>query len=260
MYFCTLCPSIGPKERSRQALDRLPRVSNFLTNFWVEHFDGARLSPNSFRNTVWHALNEPVCQYLRTRNPLCSAVYIFTHAAFDSQLPRCRNAQHRQMKVIGSVQITGRSMLFSTVAGMCILYTFFIGPLAQSNNSETLYAKRFKPSTSTLWEKYSRIWRTHSSVLGCERRPVSASIMSRSCFASFPVCVYKFSSHYLNNMIFIDDSLGRLAKDSPCIRRMEVQFILKLSTRCDEWSAARHQFFQWRDPQLPFDWETGWRG
>ena len=31
--------------------------------------------------------------------------------------------------------------------------------LAQSNNSKTLYAKRFKPSTSTLWEKYSRIWR-----------------------------------------------------------------------------------------------------
>jgi len=43
---------------------------------------------------------------------------------------------------------------------------------------------------------------THSSVLGCERRPVSASVMSRSCFASFPVCVYKFSSHYLNNIIF----------------------------------------------------------
>ena len=30
---------------------------------------------------------------------------------------------------------------------------------AQSNNSKTLYAKRFKPSTSTLWEKYYRIWR-----------------------------------------------------------------------------------------------------
>ena len=43
---------------------------------------------------------------------------------------------------------------------------------------------------------------TRSSVLGCERRPVSASIMSRYCFASFPVCVYKFSSHYLNNIIF----------------------------------------------------------
>jgi len=43
---------------------------------------------------------------------------------------------------------------------------------------------------------------THSSVLRCERRPVSASIMSRSYCASFPVCVYKFSSHYLNNIIF----------------------------------------------------------
>jgi len=43
---------------------------------------------------------------------------------------------------------------------------------------------------------------THPSVLGCERRPGSASIMSGSCFASFPVCVYKFSSHYLNKIIF----------------------------------------------------------
>ena len=43
---------------------------------------------------------------------------------------------------------------------------------------------------------------THTSVSGCERIPVSASIMSRSYFASFPVCVYKFSSHYLNNIIF----------------------------------------------------------
>ena len=66
--FCTLCPSIGPKERSRQALDRLPVVSNFLTNFWMQHFDVAHLLPNSARNTVWHALNEPVCQCLRMRN------------------------------------------------------------------------------------------------------------------------------------------------------------------------------------------------
>ena len=57
---------------------------------------------------------------------------------------------------------------------------------------------------------------THSSVLGCERRPVSASIMSRSCFASFPVRVYKFSSHNLNNIIFYRHSLGPLARDSPC--------------------------------------------
>ena len=76
VYFCALFPSIGPKERSRQALDRLPLVSNFLTNFWMQHFDGASLSPNSVRNAVWLALNEPVCQYLRTRNPRCSTVYI----------------------------------------------------------------------------------------------------------------------------------------------------------------------------------------
>jgi len=41
---------------------------------------------------------------------------------------------------------------------------------------------------------------THSSMFGCERRPVSASIMSRSYFASFPACVYTFSSYYLNNI------------------------------------------------------------
>ena len=76
VYFCTLCPSIGPKERSRQALDRLPLFSNFLTSFWMQHLDGARLSPNSVRNAVWHALNEHVCQYLRTRNPRCSTLYI----------------------------------------------------------------------------------------------------------------------------------------------------------------------------------------
>ena len=52
-------------------------------------------------------------------------------------------------------------------------------------------------------KKYSGIWKkTHSTVLGCERRPVSASIMSRSSFASFPVCVYKFSSLYLNNNFY----------------------------------------------------------
>ena len=63
-------------QRSRQVLDRLPIVSNLLTNFWMQHFDDARLSPNSFRNAICHALNEPVCQYLRTRNPRCSTVYI----------------------------------------------------------------------------------------------------------------------------------------------------------------------------------------
>ena len=53
-------------------------------------------------------------------------------------------------------------------------------------------------------------------VIDIERRPFSASTMSRSYFASFPVCVYKFSSHYLNKIIFIDNSLGLLARESPC--------------------------------------------
>ena len=58
---------------------------------------------------------------------------------------------------------------------------------------------------------------THSSVLGFERRPVSASIISRSCFASFPVFVYKFQVVISITYFFIDNSLGPLARDSPCI-------------------------------------------
>ena len=61
--------------------------------------------------------------------------------------------------------------------------------------------KKFEKSVPEFGE-------THSSVLGCETRPVSASIMSRSSFASFPVCVYKFSSHYLNNIIFYRQQFG----------------------------------------------------
>jgi len=55
--------------------------------------------------------------------------------------------------------------------------------------------RHFEKSIPEFGEKYS-------SVLGCERSPVSVSIVSRSCFASFPVCVYKFSRHYFNNIIF----------------------------------------------------------
>jgi len=84
---------------------------------------------------------------------------------------------------------------------------------------------------------------TLSSVLGCERKPVSASIMSRSCFASFPVCVYKFSSHYINNIIFIDNSLGPLARDSPCI--LFISFIIKCLVIID--ARCKHE-----DPHLMF--------
>jgi len=82
--------------------------------------------------------------------------------------------------------------------------------------------RRYTPRDSSHQRRHfgtniSEFGETHSSVLGCERRPVSASIKGRSCFASFPVCVYKFSSHYLNNIIFIDNSLGPLATESSCI-------------------------------------------
>ena len=53
-------------------------------------------------------------------------------------------------------------------------------------------------------------------VINIERRQFWATIMSRSCLASFPVCLYKVSSHYLSNIIFIDHSLGPLARESPC--------------------------------------------
>ena len=88
-----------------------------------------------------------------------------------------------------------------------------------SHNRRT--QRRYTPRDSSRQRRHfgksiPEFGETHSYVLGCERRPVSASIMSRSCFASFPVCVYKFSSHYLNNIIFIDNSLGPLATESPC--------------------------------------------
>ena len=66
---------------------------------------------------------------------------------------------------------------------------------------------------------------THSSLLGCERIPVSATIMSRSCFASLQVFVFKFSRHYLNIIIFIDNSLGPLTIESPCIMKFKLNFL-----------------------------------
>ena len=82
--------------------------------------------------------------------------------------------------------------------------------------------RRYTPTDSSRQSRHfgkgiPEFGETHSSVLGCERRPVSASIMSRSCFVTFPVCVYKISSHCLSNVIFIDNISGPLARDSPCI-------------------------------------------
>jgi len=79
--------------------------------------------------------------------------------------------------------------------------------------------KRYTPRDSSRQRRHfgksiSEFGETHSVVLGCERRPVSALILSRPCFVSLPVCVRKFSSYYLNNINFIDNSLGPLAQSN----------------------------------------------
>jgi len=88
-----------------------------------------------------------------------------------------------------------------------------LGPIeGQSVQKYTPYnrttQRRYTPRDSSRQRRHfgksiPEFGEMHSIVLGCERRPVSASIMSRSCFASFPVCVCKLSSHYLNNIIFL---------------------------------------------------------
>jgi len=102
-----------------------------------------------------------------------------------------------------------------------------LGPIErQSVQKYTLHnrttQRRYTPRDSSrqrghFGKSIPEFGETHSRVLECKRRPVSASIMSRSCFASFPVCVYKFSSHYLNKINFIGNSLGSLARESLCI-------------------------------------------
>jgi len=87
-----------------------------------------------------------------------------------------------------------------------------LGPIEGQSVQKYTPHSRTTQKHHTPWDSGLQRWHfeksipefgeTHSSVIGCERRPVSASIMSRFCFASFPVCVYKISSHYLNNIIF----------------------------------------------------------
>ena len=70
-----------------------------------------------------------------------------------------------------------------------------LGPKYTLHNRTT--QRRYTPRESSRQRRHfgksiPEFGETHSSVLGCERRPFSTSIMTRSCFASFPVCVYTF--------------------------------------------------------------------
>jgi len=93
---------------------------------------------------------------------------------------------------------------------------FFLSGLLKGKNrtrKNRTTQRRYTPRDSSRQRRHfgksiPEFGETHSSVFGCERRPVSASIMSRSCFASFPVCVYKLSSNYLNNIIFYRQQFG----------------------------------------------------
>ena len=71
--------------------------------------------------------------------------------------------------------------------------------------------------------------------------------MSRSCFASFPVCVYKFSSHYLKKIIFIDNRLGPLATEPPCTNQPDALisqiYFWNKTLRVSDSSSAHHQEF-----------------
>jgi hypothetical protein len=60
--------------------------------------------------------------------------------------------------------------------------------------------------------------------------------LSRSCFASIPVCVYKFSRHYLNNIIVIHSSLGSLTTESPytfCTAQYVGSCYMRQDGRCE---------------------------
>jgi hypothetical protein len=101
-----------------------------------------------------------------------------------------------------------RSVSASIIGRFC--FTSF--PEFGETHSSVLGCERRSVSASIIgrfcFTSFPEFGETHVSVLGCEMRPVSASIMGRFYFSSFPVCVYKCSSHYLNNIIFYRQHFG----------------------------------------------------
>ena len=122
---------------------------------------------------------------------------------------KCEHA--RNCKFFKETTIS-KKPLSSRSPGLTLADFFLWGPLKGEvykkytpHNRTT--QRRFMPRDSSHQRRHfgksiPEFGETHSSALGCERRPVSASIMSRSCFASFPVCVHKFTNHYFHNIIF----------------------------------------------------------
>ena len=117
-----------------------------------------------------------------------------------------------ELKVFFKDRIISRNPLATQISRSNAYRLLPLGPIEwqsvqKYNPHNRTTQRRYTPRDSSRQRRHfgksiPEFGEKHSSVLGCERRPVSASIMSRSCFASLPVCVYKFSSHYLNNIFF----------------------------------------------------------
>ena len=126
----------------------------------------------------------------------------------------------REIESMFQDRIISKNLLATQISRSNACRLLFLGPIeGQSVQKYTPQSRttqrRYTPRDSSRQRRHfgksiPEFGETHSSVLGRERRPVSTSIMSRSCFASFPLCVYKFSSHYLNNIIFYRQQFGVL--------------------------------------------------
>ena len=122
------------------------------------------------------------------------------------------NASMREIESILKDRINSKNLWPPRSPDLTPANSFLLGLLKSKvyKNTPRTFEQLKRRYTPRNWSRQRRHFancipefgETHSSVLGCERRPISASIMSRSCFSSFMVCVYKFLSHYINNIIF----------------------------------------------------------
>ena len=115
----------------------------------------------------------------------------------------CCNIIRKKYKIFNATNCTinHKESFFIYTPSVCTQYPVVYHGIS-SNAGTVVHVILSLEAPNKFGESIIEFGETHSSVLGCERRPVSASIMSSSCFSSFPVCVYKFSIHYFNNIIF----------------------------------------------------------
>ena len=140
-----------------------------------------------------------VCKYWQTGSfKACQTAFRTEFGDKRAQSKCCIQKWVKKLETKGSRSNACRLLSLGPIEGQSVQkYT--------PHNRKT--QRRYTPRDSSRQRRHfgkiiPEFGETYSSVLGCERRPVSASIMSRSCFATLPVCVHKFSSHYLNNIIF----------------------------------------------------------